>query len=236
MQGNSHGEGAWLSYRVGVKTTPKMAEGSSAHFCSMGTAKATVLPDPVLLPPMQSRPLRTSGIHPFWMPVGRLMAMLASDCTSHGRTFNDSKVVLGSVAARILRGGSAASCRGRDCLGWRLMREGASIAETMHSSSSLSGGDILGFFRDPGLSRTSDPWDSDPLPLSSDPSRCDEDGDGASPAAAPWPAGETALADLASLVDDGDICGDSGIPAESSAATLVPDAASRWTLRAAVKF
>ncbi len=72
MQGNSHGEGAWLSYRVGVKTTPKMAEGSSAHFCSMGTAKATVLPDPVLLPPMQSRPLEDLGDTPFLDAGGSL--------------------------------------------------------------------------------------------------------------------------------------------------------------------
>jgi hypothetical protein len=53
------------AYRVGVRTTAKMPDGSSAHFCKMGAAKATVLPEPVLLPPIQSLPLRISGIQPF---------------------------------------------------------------------------------------------------------------------------------------------------------------------------
>jgi hypothetical protein len=89
---------------VGVKTRANIAEGSSAHLCKMGTANATVFPEPVLLPPMQSLPLRISGMQFFWMPVGRRMAMLARDCTSHGRTFKDSKLVVGSVGARILGG------------------------------------------------------------------------------------------------------------------------------------
>lgn len=62
-QDGSQGDGE--TYRVGVKTTAKMAEGSSAHFCKIGTAKATVFPEPVRLPPMQSLPLRISGIQPF---------------------------------------------------------------------------------------------------------------------------------------------------------------------------
>ena len=49
---------------VGVMTRAKMPMGSSAHFCSIGTANATVFPEPVLLPPMQSRPLRISGMQP----------------------------------------------------------------------------------------------------------------------------------------------------------------------------
>ena len=42
--------------------TAKMADGFSAHFWRIGAAKATVLPEPVLLPPMQSLPLSSMGM------------------------------------------------------------------------------------------------------------------------------------------------------------------------------
>ena len=45
-----------------VTMTAKMPLGSSAHFCIIGTENATVLPVPVLDPPIQSFPLRISGI------------------------------------------------------------------------------------------------------------------------------------------------------------------------------
>lgn len=51
-----------LTHRVGVRMTAKMADGFSAHFWRMGTEKATVLPEPVLLPPMQSLPLSSIGM------------------------------------------------------------------------------------------------------------------------------------------------------------------------------
>lgn len=80
-------------YLVGVSTRAKMPKGSSAHFCRIGTAKATVFPDPVLLPPMQSLPLRISGMQCFWMPVGLLIAMAPKEPTSHGLTFRAANVV-----------------------------------------------------------------------------------------------------------------------------------------------
>ena len=61
-----------------------MPKGSSAHFCMIGMAKATVLPEPVLLPPMQSRPSSIFGMHSRWMGVGLVMAIAANDATSHG--------------------------------------------------------------------------------------------------------------------------------------------------------
>jgi len=58
----------------------------------MGTAKATVFPDPVLLPPMQSRPERISGMAADWMRVGFLMAMFAREETNQGDTFKSANV------------------------------------------------------------------------------------------------------------------------------------------------
>lgn len=69
-----------------------MPKGSLDHCCRIGTAKATVFPEPVLLPPMQSRPARISGIAADWMRVGFLMAMLAREETSQGDTFKSAKV------------------------------------------------------------------------------------------------------------------------------------------------
>jgi hypothetical protein len=68
-----------------------MADGSSAHFCMIGTANATVFPEPVRLPPMQSRPSSIFGMHSLWMAVGLVIAIDASDATSHGCTFNETK-------------------------------------------------------------------------------------------------------------------------------------------------
>jgi hypothetical protein len=58
----------------------------------MGTAKATVFPEPVLLPPIQSRPERISGMAALWMRVGFLMAMFAREETNQGDTFKSAKV------------------------------------------------------------------------------------------------------------------------------------------------
>lgn len=67
-----------------------MPNGSSAHFCSMGTANATVFPVPVFDPPMQSLPLSISGIQDLWISVGFVMAMELREWTSHGETSRDS--------------------------------------------------------------------------------------------------------------------------------------------------
>ena len=75
-----------------VTMRAKIPLGSSAHFCIMGTEKATVLPVPVLEPPIQSFPLRISGIQEAWIPVGRLISMLASEATSHGATPSEAKL------------------------------------------------------------------------------------------------------------------------------------------------
>lgn len=164
------------AYRVGVRTTANIPDGSSAHFCKIGAAKATVLPEPVLLPPMQSFPLRISGMQPFWIPVGRLMAMLARDRTSHGRRLRDSKLVFGSVGAKTCAGGLWSCSPGFSgtpgfpfSTGPRFMREGAlkeSMAlapptgsESDSSPSSLSrtaSGEVLRRFRGSLLSRESE--------------------------------------------------------------------------------
>jgi hypothetical protein len=52
----------------------------------MGTVNATVLPVPVLEPPIQSLPFRISGIHALWIPVGFLISMDAREAESHGVT------------------------------------------------------------------------------------------------------------------------------------------------------
>jgi len=77
----------------------KIPHGSSDHFCSMGTENATVLPVPVREPPMQSRPLRISGIQALWMPVGRLISIEESDATSHGATSIVAKLTFSLVFA-----------------------------------------------------------------------------------------------------------------------------------------
>ncbi len=69
-----------------------MPNGSSAHFCSMGTANATVFPVPVFDPPMQFLPLSISGIQDLWISVGFVMAIELRDRTSHGETFREPKV------------------------------------------------------------------------------------------------------------------------------------------------
>lgn len=52
---NKYVRESW-EYLVGVKMTANMPNGSSAHFCKIGTAKEMVFPEPVLEPPIQSRP------------------------------------------------------------------------------------------------------------------------------------------------------------------------------------
>lgn len=46
--------------RVGVRTTAKIPKGSRAQDCRIGTAKATVFPEPVREPPIQSLPVGLS--------------------------------------------------------------------------------------------------------------------------------------------------------------------------------
>ncbi|KAI4126258.1 MAG: hypothetical protein LQ347_005042 [Umbilicaria vellea] len=62
-----------------------MPTGSSAHFWSMGTAKATVFPEPVLLPPMTSLPFKISCL---------VMAIAERDATSHGATSSVAKLTV----------------------------------------------------------------------------------------------------------------------------------------------
>jgi hypothetical protein len=69
-----------------------MPKGSLDHCCRIGTAKATVFPEPVLLPPIQSRPERISGMAADWMRVGFLMAMFAREDTNQGDTFRSANV------------------------------------------------------------------------------------------------------------------------------------------------
>lgn len=71
-----------------------MPQGSSAHFCMIGTEKAIVLPVPVRDPPIQSLPFNISGMQAFWIPVGRLISMLDSEATSHGATSIVAKLAL----------------------------------------------------------------------------------------------------------------------------------------------
>ena len=82
------------SSRVGVRTTAYIPNGSCDHFSSIGTAKATVLPVPVLEPPMQSLPFSISGIHDSWISVGLEISIDLRLCTSHGDTSRESKVEL----------------------------------------------------------------------------------------------------------------------------------------------
>ena len=72
----------------------------------MGAANATVLPEPVLEPPMQSRPAKIAGIQAFWMRVGRVMAMCERDVVSHGSVPRVAKLALSpcSVEARMESG------------------------------------------------------------------------------------------------------------------------------------
>ena len=86
---------------MGVSTKANIPTGSSAHFCRMGTANATVFPEPVLLPPMQSLPFNISGMQSFWMPVGLFIAMAPNECTSQGFTVKAEKVVVVSTGASI---------------------------------------------------------------------------------------------------------------------------------------
>jgi hypothetical protein len=45
-----------VEYRVGVRMSANIPYGSSDHFWRIGAAKAIVFPEPVLAPPIQSRP------------------------------------------------------------------------------------------------------------------------------------------------------------------------------------
>lgn len=46
---------------------------------------------------MQSLPFNISGIHAFWIPVGFLISMDASDATSHGETSRDAKLTFSAA-------------------------------------------------------------------------------------------------------------------------------------------
>jgi hypothetical protein len=113
----------------------------------MGTAKATVFPEPVLLPPMQSRPERISGIAALWMRVGFLMAMLAREETSQGETFRSANVdfslpfcaaVMVSVAvvAGLVVGEEVDLALMRDIDGW--MRDVVAMGSVFGSTGSFS--------------------------------------------------------------------------------------------------
>ena len=55
--------------------TEWMEHGSLLQLCKIGTAKATVLPEPVREPPMQSAPESRGGIQADWIRVGVWMAI-----------------------------------------------------------------------------------------------------------------------------------------------------------------
>mmetsp|Transcript_102027 Transcript_102027/g.283984 ORF Transcript_102027/g.283984 Transcript_102027/m.283984 type:complete len:234 (-) Transcript_102027:55-756(-) len=73
------------SSRVGARTTAKKRCGSSSSLCTMGNAKAPVLPLPVSARPMMSRPCKAQGIASCWIFVGRahLMSLHAWQSSSH---------------------------------------------------------------------------------------------------------------------------------------------------------
>lgn len=61
----------WIaSSLVGVRISAKIPYGSSANFCRIGRAKASVLPDPVCETPIQFFPSRILGIQCSWTGVG----------------------------------------------------------------------------------------------------------------------------------------------------------------------
>ncbi len=124
-----------------------MPTGSSAHFCKIGTANATVLPDPVLLPPITSSPSSIFGMHPFWMPVGLVMAIDESDATSHGLTSSAANVMYaaGLLLPGRLEGATISFCcfeidePGFEILGPRDMGQGVNVCIFKASRSHSTG-------------------------------------------------------------------------------------------------
>ena len=113
-----------------------------------------VLPEPVRLPPMQSLPLRISGMQCFWMPVGLLIAMARREPTSHGLTSRAAKVVCGSVGARTFPWFVELAVVLVRVVGWpRAVREGTTSLGTRGSPSSM--GETFLLFRAPCESRDS---------------------------------------------------------------------------------
>lgn len=125
--------------------------GSSAHFCNMGTAKATVLPLPVLLLPIMSAPERIAGMQDFWMGVGRRMEREERVARSQGETERVAKLEWGStvlplwrVGGRIVEGWLV----GGGCEGRGLMREigagrGRGLASSEEDAESDGDGESL---------------------------------------------------------------------------------------------
>jgi hypothetical protein len=132
-----------------VMIKAKIPQGSSAHFCRIGTEKAIVLPVPVRDPPIQSRPFRISGMQAFWIPVGLLISIEASEPTSQGAT----SIVAKSTFS--LGAGGAAT----DTVGWMasrsffpsVTRDGRAAGLSARSSSDPESGSIDSFllFLDP---------------------------------------------------------------------------------------
>lgn len=121
---------------------------------------ATVLPEPVLLPPMTSLPSNIFGMHPFWIPVGLMMAMFASDAMSQGAAPKVAKLRLASTALPLLIAGFSKSpgcgLLGVDFRG--LMRDAVGAAGTSIKSS--SSGESRRRFLGYGPSRFALPMDS----------------------------------------------------------------------------
>jgi hypothetical protein len=138
-----------------VTINPKIPTGSSAHFCRMGTEKATVLPVPVRDPPMQSRPFKISGIHAAWIPVGFLISMDARDATSHGATSMEAKLSFSLLGGRAAGTGEAAVEAWCFALILEMVETGMRVCAGSVSDSapcSISGsafGDSLLLFLDP---------------------------------------------------------------------------------------
>ncbi|RUS25428.1 hypothetical protein BC938DRAFT_472194 [Jimgerdemannia flammicorona] len=88
------------THLVGVSTSANTPYGSSDNFCRIGSANAAVLPEPVLAPPITSRPImifsilnyyvpsranvpaRIGGMHALWISEGARMDMALRESTS----------------------------------------------------------------------------------------------------------------------------------------------------------
>jgi hypothetical protein len=137
---------------VGVRMTAYMPEGSLAHVCKMGVAKATVLPEPVREPPMTSRPASICGMLALWIRVGCRMKRCDSDVTSHGERPSVANVLVpgsiedamlcGKVSSSVPLGSLAIAGSDRACL--VLIRDMLCGFKTGLEITSLSSSELAG--------------------------------------------------------------------------------------------
>ena len=81
---------------VGVNTRPKSRCGLSSKACSMGKAKAPVLPDPVSARPMTSLFSKATGMASAWILLGPFHPKLAQASHKGSTKPRDSNVLLPS--------------------------------------------------------------------------------------------------------------------------------------------